>query len=413
MDVRAALTLPRSKTIAFASGMVGFAGAFALLISIARAPHVGTMAPIALVFGALIGALVGVLGWGLQRSKEKEARLTSSDGALVHDGVVIARRGEVREGHAWEVSDGAHVQLDTKRGRVELRMRRIEDARAVLQEVGVDASKRAASFRILAPSRTNHRARLGAMIVSIPLSVALAIVLQRATGHVTPGPVFMAPYLLSVLLGVIPGRIRVGVDGVLLRWLGTSRFVPLADIEHAEVVVNEGLRKSVWVRLHLRANEAIDVMVAMPSRYAEGRTNARAQAETIVERIEEARAVARGTAGRDAANVLAREGRSAEGWLQSLRAAFARTEAFRAGPPLTLDQLWRVLEDAGARPWVRAAAAAALTSGAGDEDRKRIRVAAEATVAPKLRVALEAAAQGDDARLTDALEQIEKESAGA
>jgi hypothetical protein len=51
-------------------------------------------------------------------------------------------------------------------------------------------------------------------------------------------------------------------------------------------------------------------------------------------------------------------------------------------------------------------AAVALRSKLDEAERARLRVAAEATAAPKIRVALEAAAEEDDARVAEAMREL-------
>jgi hypothetical protein len=405
LSIVAARALPRSKRIAFALAALLYpipGVAMALL-------HPGIAWSRVLLDGGVIGAMLGglafVAAWALSREREVEAPLQMNGDVLEHGGVAIATRGTIEEGNAWEASDGAHVQLGK---RVRLRMSRIEDARAVLTAMGVDASKKAARYSILSTSGTNGRVRFGLALASLPLSIALAIVLQKMTGVPTPAFVFLLPYLLAATAAMIPGRIRVGTDGVLLRWLWQQRFVPLADIE--TVTMTEGSligRVRLGLRLGLRGGEMIEIDVTAPTRTTAAIELGRASVQTIIERIEEARVVARGEGALDATLVLARAGRSGADWLAGLRAAFADVEGFRNGPPLTLEQLWRAVEDPDVRPWMRAAAAAALVTIAPAERSARLRIAADATVAPKLRVALDAAADGDDDKLAEALESIE------
>jgi len=403
LEIHAARTLPRRKTLA-----LGIASVLLVLPMIAMAMlHPGIALTRVFGDGGLIGTILGSLGFFFayvsQTQKEAIGMLRIENGSLVHDGVPIAKLRDLREGHAWKAEDGAHVQLGKK---LHLRMARIEDARALLEATGVDASRKAARFHIIAPSRLNHRARLGILIASLPLSVALAILLQKMTGHPAPGPIYMLPYLLAITAFAIPGSVQIGVDGVLVRWLWQQRFIPLSEISDVVTTERSFLNRTVLgIRLTLVSGETLDLSVASPpSRTSDA---SRASVQTIVERIEEAREVARGAGGADAARVLGRDGRSASDWLAALRQAFGHVEGFRGGPPLTLEQLWRAVEDPDARPWVRAAAAAALAHDVDEEKRTRLRVVAEATAAPKLRIALEAAAEANDEKIAEALESFE------
>jgi hypothetical protein len=73
--------------------------------------------------------------------------------------------------------------------------------------------------------------------------------------------------------------------------------------------------------------------------------------------------------------------------------------------------LWQIVEDPTAEPPIRAGAAVALVQALDEPGRQRLRVAAQACAAPKLRVALELVAEEaelDESRLEDALEGVRK-----
>lgn len=74
------------------------------------------------------------------------------------------------------------------------------------------------------------------------------------------------------------------------------------------------------------------------------------------------------------------------------------------------ERLWRIVEDPDKDPAVRAGAAAALGPGLDPSGRERLRVAAHVSASPPLRVALEAAADGEEAFLEEALEPLARKS---
>jgi hypothetical protein len=96
-------------------------------------------------------------------------------------------------------------------------------------------------------------------------------------------------------------------------------------------------------------------------------------------------------------------------WLARLR-AFGHEDAggFR-DPKIPPERLWRIVEDPSAPASARAGAAVALRAKLDDDGRTRIRVAADATAAPKLRVALESTAAEDDQAVRDALDELRDE----
>jgi hypothetical protein len=115
-----------------------------------------------------------------------------------------------------------------------------------------------------------------------------------------------------------------------------------------------------------------------------------------------------------ARTALERGTQSSVEWLRNVRALPGRTSYRAAG--VSPETLWRIVEDPALPSRDRAAAAAALGPTFDDEARARIRVLAEATVSPRLRVALEAAGEQEDTLaplldavdVDDALEQAER-----
>lgn len=131
----------------------------------------------------------------------------------------------------------------------------------------------------------------------------------------------------------------------------------------------------------------------------------------IEARIREAMAVARAKTGDHsvAAALLDRAGRSLSDWRAAAARVLTAATGFRdamVGP----DDLGAVLDDATATAEQRVAAAIALAQH--PDHRPRVRVAAETIASPKLRVALERAADGelDDGALESALAESEAQA---
>ena len=134
------------------------------------------------------------------------------------------------------------------------------------------------------------------------------------------------------------------------------------------------------------------------------------RADMVVERINEA-VSERGRGGSaDLApwesELLSRGERAIEPWVEALRAIHSDVASFRKQAGGGIEALWGVLEDAAAEPERRAAAAVALTPHLDEGGRERVRIAARATAAPKLRIALEAAASDDEDAIAAALEEV-------
>ena len=145
----------------------------------------------------------------------------------------------------------------------------------------------------------------------------------------------------------------------------------------------------------------------LPLRPARGKIDESAADEALglFDRIERARARDDLLATTDA-HLLDPEARATKEWVASLRSP-ERMETFRRGD-LDVGQLWRVVENGDVEPAKRAAAAVALSTALDDEAKTRLRIAAKTTAEPKLRVALEAAADEDEPAMTRAIERMRR-----
>lgn len=362
--------------------------------------------------GLILGFLGAVIGLVTSSPRVTEGRLELDGDTLRHGTTRLLHKSEVREGRAWQEAHGAHVLLQAERS-THLVLPRIEDARALLQALGVDATQKAAKFSVVAPSRTHMRNRLLTWLATIPLAVVFAVVCRKGFGFMPPLPLLMAPYLLAVIPMLVPGSVVVGADGLVLRWLWQQRRIPIGDVVSASVVEGESSagRTPIYLRLVLRGVEAPhDVVVVTPSSMmAEAVQRGRAEVQAIVERIEEARlAHDEGVDLEEAARALAAEGREGSAWLAALRDTFGRADGFRQAAPLTARQLLTVATRPEGPVHVRIAAAAAVAPSLDDAGKARLRVAAEATASPELRVALEAAAAADEEAMAAALEKTRR-----
>jgi hypothetical protein len=248
-------------------------------------------------------------------------------------------------------------------------------------------------------------------VVSLPLQLLVGVawiavfILTMNVVHLGMGPAV----LLYALLYLIPKRVVAGSDGVRIGWLGPGKFVPYANVAHAslddrgDVVIDlrNGARVRLLFRQPFRSSSTMNSFDLLTTLFARQKT-------AIVERIEEAaRAHERGVADRDAGGVLARGGRTAVEWLKALHSLGSGAVNYRS-VTLPPDVLWRIAENPAAPPHERAAAAVALRDALDEEGRARLRVLAEATAAPRVRVALEAAASAtDDETLARALDECE------
>lgn len=229
--------------------------------------------------------------------------------------------------------------------------------------------------------------------------VGLAFGRHNAGADVSPLGLIALIGTVAALFGV-PSRVEVGADGVLVRWLGSARFVPAADIAG---VVQElrglGKNRHILVRVLRHEGEPLDLVVGS-ARWAED------DAGALVARVEEVISAHR-TGAVAVAAALARGDLDAANWVRALRAVgVGAGENFRR-PAVNPDALWTVFESPASPPDARVAAAVALAAQPSEQTATRIRVAADALAEPALRKALGAAASGDDAALEAAVRALD------
>jgi hypothetical protein len=103
---------------------------------------------------------------------------------------------------------------------------------------------------------------------------------------------------------------------------------------------------------------------------------------------------------------LRRGTRTVRQWVAALRAIGSGANADMRTAPLPRERLLRIVEDPASPEEERAAAAVALATEQDDDGHARMRIVAMHVAAPRLRVAIEAAAKADDAELEAALAQV-------
>jgi hypothetical protein len=207
--------------------------------------------------------------------------------------------------------------------------------------------------------------------------------------------------MLFVLSWMVLTKVTIGADGLHLRWLGRGRYIPYEEIETVsyETPALPGRWPTHYATIQLCSGERL----TMPG--------SRESVDRIIGRANEAKA-AHDRAERPAADdvqLLRAEG-AAEARLSKLRRLGSGAAAGPRTAAVHRDRLWRVVDSPAAADADRAAAAVALAAEISEPDRQRIRVAAESTANPALRVLLtQAAEEGeeDDAALAEALVALE------
>lgn len=278
---------------------------------------------------------------------------------------------------------------------------------ALLAALGLDPAHRALKFHALGPMAYGWRAIL---LSFLPLLLGVLGVAGTASFFPPAAALFGVLGYVLWLLSFAGTRTHtvVGTDGVLTRWLGLRRFCSWSEVEDVLLLDDKG------VRLVKKDGKPFDVVVRANRRSAfntpadrERRIAQRELYERCMVLLQSSRAG--GAPSLDAAS-LARNAREPGAWLSAVRALGSKLEGLRKAA-VPRDAFWRVLEDGGADEETRAGAAAALSSEADEAERTRLRVAADTVASPQLRVVLEAAAEGDDARLEDALGKVQRKGA--
>lgn len=314
------------------------------------------------------------------------------DGALVVDGPAALRvpRADVAQA---AVVPGRGLRVEDRAGReIDLSMSD-QDAHALIDALDLEPAEH--RYRFAWRKRSARWGSFALAFLGLSFVAGLPMILATGAQASMLGVGCMlasSPWLVAELVSRwwSSRSLEIGLDGVLARSrLGRSllRFEDLRDVvaEHdaLRITTNDGT-------VHRVLTDADDEAMRAAMR----------------DRLREARAIAssRGGEGSVARAMLERGTRSMGAWRGELASILTAAKGFRAAS-VNSDELAGVMDDTSATAEQRIAAAIAL--GAVPENRARIRVAAETSVSPKMRVALDALAEGehDDAIFEAALEE--------
>ena len=183
-------------------------------------------------------------------------------------------------------------------------------------------------------------------------------------------------------------QIAVGVDGVWVRDGSRSLFFAYKDLDEARArgadldLVRSG---RTTLRLQMHGDDASrrdEVLARINDAIARSRESTTRGAEMVVQAMPTHRVASTSMGG----------------------------DSYRL-PSISREQLWELVEGSTADAPTRAAAAEALATALDDTDRARLRVAASQCAEPRLRVALDMMANGQDVELDEANEE-RSETAG-
>jgi hypothetical protein len=330
------------------------------------------------------------------RAKAVERDIRISAEGVRSDGELLPR-SLVADGWYQPRARGSTIRLFDKRKRIifEARVSTEEQAQEMLRALGLDASQKRAEFRTVSPLAVRQQTGIGAGA----LAMAVMLLSRHFLHAAGPWP-FISILAAFTCFVLIPAKVTVGVDGVLVKWLWQNRFIPMSEIVtiHAEGPTR--------IRLELAGGRVEIISTASAKQRSRGGVFTERR-DMILARIREAWQThrARGP-GADVAALVARGTRSLEEWKKALATLESADAGYRQAA-LREEDLWRVVEDPRASEDARAAAALLLRKSLDAPGKARVRVAAEATASPKLRVALEASISDDDAAALAALDEVE------
>jgi hypothetical protein len=273
------------------------------------------------------------------------------------------------------------------------------EALELLSALGLDPASKRVEFSGSSPLFATFARNMLFVVVSMVAMIAFGIALE-ALGLRATGPVFPTLMVPWFLLSMLPSRISVGIDGVHERWLWRKTLIPMSRIASVERIEDRQLR------LRLRDGSGHTLFTSMHRKNNLGSTFAKQHGDAVQARIAEAHAafLAHASAA-DVSALVAKGTRTRDEWLSAL-AKLRDAQAGYRDAAVRDEDLWRLVEDPSAPADARGGAAMLLRRSLDDEGKARVRVAAEATASPKLRVALDAAASDADQAFESALHEL-------
>ncbi len=375
----------RGRGLAWTIGATGLAGLLLLILAMQREVSSASWFAIAAVVTALsfVALTRGAPeARGTKRRVAVDRRGLSVDGALVVPRHALLRARVLDEGTE-------HAVLVETRGFARTYTLRVGSARSAqgLADVLEQPPEEISEFDALPPWA--HRMRWLAIVLTTSPWILFNI-LRHMPGFTIL--VVLALYGVIALPMVLPQKITVGEDGLLLRWAGRRRFIPFSALVSAEST-------PLGVKLELE-DDAIEI------RLGHRADSFGARREAMLARIEEGMEAHRALEPAEDAALLARGTRSLDDWMRDLEALGLGDAGGYRTIAMPRERLWAVLENARAEASAREGAALALRSSLHDDERERIAAIAQKSASPRLRVALDAVSSlTDEPRLRVVLEE--------
>lgn len=347
--------------------------------------------------GVLPGVTPGLLGTiaFVVRGRKRARDIVATEAGLVADTVSLPS-DRIRQGYFQPLGGGhrAHVVVDAGDTVLRIDVEGEAQARTLLGVLGLGVGRSAARFSAIAPlGSRSGRAALAASAVAVALAV-LSVAAESPA-------LFVIGALVGILARVllVPANVVVGADGVAIEGRLHRELYPISAIRDTRRT-RRGIAfvmRDREVTIPLTSSFALSLF-ELPIRDA--------LLAYVRGSIERARTGEGAASSGDALPTLERGEGSFAAWVRAL----GHDEADFRTPHVPTDALAHLVASTSAPALRRVGAAIALAKRGTAEDRTRVRVAARAVAAPKLRVALERIAdQPDDTALEEAVREVEEE----
>ncbi|HSQ64821.1 MAG TPA: hypothetical protein VLM85_16470 [Polyangiaceae bacterium] len=281
-----------------------------------------------------------------------------------------------------------------------------DEADRLCGALSLDAKSTTAEFRL---SRQEVPVRLAVVGLAVAMIVGFAgmVVLVPKILPLVALLGFVALFAVGLPLLLVSrgAKLRVGADGIVLKeGLNRAVFHPHDEIDGVSASGNT-------VTITRKHGKPMQFHLGEVNNNKKQRVDLELQTQSIAWRLQKAREAYQALAGSapQAAVMLDRGERTALEWLEQLRRVGEGATATFRSVQLTREQLLRVVESTTAAAKERLAAAVALRAGLTEEEKPRLRVAAERCVMPALGERLVRVADASsDEELAAALEEADR-----
>jgi hypothetical protein len=385
----------------------------ALLRAVALHTQVDASPPFEAIFLSVICAAVGLISSVYVLFADPGRVSVAGQLAIGEDGVDfagarIARRRSLRAGFILPregLSPLLRLERRWPRAPIELVLRDEEQGSALLRALGFDASQ--GVVELVLGSRVHvEQLSVGvswlAWFIGVPLTIKAIFVLHpepAATALLALGALALTAWAVAVSRSTL---VRVGMDGVLIRWFWSTRFIP-----HRELREVQPYASFFGYGVELQLSSGGKLRLPIRERFTRARTHR--EVDRVGHRIQQALDLFRDQESADEVRLPERGGREIAAWIKALRASGSGAASDHRTAPTPPEALWQIVEDAAVEPLGRATAMIALSAGLDAPGKERLRSLLEVTAEPELRGVLEAAVEeADEEQLSHALSRLTK-----